>query len=132
MKRLKIINYINSAGQADYKGLDIDKIVPRTQVYDHLGVCCIVGYDGEYTPHGDIVELTQAEAQAEAADIIANIPKPTEQVTLEGMKTEVESLKAAKEQAEADSINNMIALTELYEMNLTLMAEIEALKGGTT
>lgn len=124
---VKVINYIDR-GLADYKGMDIDSIVPGTQVYDDLGVRCVVGYHGAIPDNADLEVLTESEYLAEREDIIANIPPGLD--PLEQMKIEVEKLKAAKEQAEADSINNMLALTELYEMNLTLRAELDALKGG--
>lgn len=69
MKYLKIIS-INQVSSVDYKTLDINQFVAGSQVYDFAnGVCLVQTSEDNYTPHADIIELTESE-YSEQRDII--------------------------------------------------------------
>lgn len=71
---IKISNLINN-GQVDYKGLDIDKIVPFTQLYPNYDNVAYFMYDGEVTETTGIQIVSQATYD-EHKKRIANEPKP--------------------------------------------------------
>lgn len=61
MKYIKISNLINTQGVADYKGLDLTKIITGSQIYpDNENVAYII-YEGEIPSHQDLVEISQSE-----------------------------------------------------------------------
>ncbi|WIL37531.1 hypothetical protein QN089_09195 [Kurthia sp. YJT4] len=102
MKYLKIIN-INPKGMIDYKTLDINQFVAGTQVYDlENGVCLVKTSEDNYTPHADIIELTEAEYN-EQRDIINSMsPQVQEKNEIDELKAENEALKAS--QLEQDTL----------------------------
>lgn len=88
MKTLKITNWLTPRGNADYKGLNIDLIVPGSQIYLD-GVCYIQTDEPDIPEHGDIEEVTQEEYKA----AITNIPTPVD--PLEELRNENKELKQA-------------------------------------
>lgn len=61
---VKVSNLFTSRGNADYKGLDLDKIVPNTQLYPEGENYCIVGYDGDLPANADLAEVTETDHTA--------------------------------------------------------------------
>lgn len=112
MRFFKIINYYDQNGVVDYKGLDIDKIVAGTQAYDHLGERCLIGYEGEYDPHPEIVELTSEQYETEKQDIIASYPPApaTTDQRVEALEQENAELKARLNQTEQEHADLLLAL----------------------
>lgn len=92
MKNLKILN-INTTSIVDYKNLDISKFIPDSQVYDfENGVCLVKTSEDTYTPHTDIIELTEAE-YIEQRDIInAMSPQVQEKNEIDQLKQTVADL----------------------------------------
>lgn len=65
-KYVKIANIQTSFGRLDYKGLDIDKVVPGGVAYSKSGTECmfVVEEDTEIPVHPDITEVTEEEFMA--------------------------------------------------------------------
>jgi len=62
MKYLKVLNLKNSFGQIDYKGLDINKFIPGSQVYPNdLGSCLVATNEVLETLPIDVEELIEAD-----------------------------------------------------------------------
>lgn len=57
----KILNLLKENGNADYKTLDILKIVIGSQVYDNSNNIAYIEYNESYSPHSDLVEITQSD-----------------------------------------------------------------------
>ena len=56
---IKISNLIQLTGAADYKSLDINKI--NNPVYDLENNIAYVEYTETYTPHSDLIDVTQID-----------------------------------------------------------------------
>lgn len=57
---IKITNLITD-NNADYKSLNVDKIISGSQVYDFTNHIAYVEYNETFTPHNDLIEITQTE-----------------------------------------------------------------------
>lgn len=87
---VKVSNVFTSQGNADYKGLDLDKIVPGTQLYPQGANYCIVGYEGDLPMNTDLVEVTETDHTTLMDQIKNNQPlslsdqlaKANDQITL--------------------------------------------------
>lgn len=75
MEYIKVINLFNLGGTADYKGLDLQKIVPGTQLYPVNENYCIVGYNGDIPNHADLTVVTEEEWLNLRTEIENNQPK---------------------------------------------------------
>ena len=106
MKLLKIKNIKNISGKVDYKGLDIKKFIPGTQIYmPDLSYCLVGSTDEDIVENEDIVELTEVEYEQEKnliSNLINEIPKPK---TLEDANAEIKTLQDAVDQLILDSLS---------------------------
>lgn len=59
MKYIKISNLINTQGVADYKGLDLTKIITGSQIYPDNENVAYFKYDGEPIEHPDITVIDE-------------------------------------------------------------------------
>lgn len=65
MKFIKIEPLLNMFGQPDYKGLDINKFVPGSQMYmQDLSHCAIATTEEEIPVNAALTALTQEEYMA--------------------------------------------------------------------
>lgn len=60
---IKIRNLIQENGNADYKGLDINKI--KNPFYDFENNLAYVEYNEEYSTNNDLLEITEEQVQLE-------------------------------------------------------------------
>lgn len=80
MKYVKVINLTNAFGTADYKGLEIEMIIPGSQVYDNTLSVFIGATTEEVLPsHSDLIEITEIDYAAQKSEIIASYPLPKEE-----------------------------------------------------
>lgn len=86
----KIINFITPTGQADYKGLDIDRFTPGRQLYPADFSFCVIMTDEEFQ-HNDITEITQQEYDDIKKTIQENTPK-TDAEKLEDLQSKNDQL----------------------------------------
>ena len=63
MKILKVNNLIQISGAADYKGLNLNKIVTGTQIYPPTDNSAYFYYEGDYAPLKDIQEVDEVTYQ---------------------------------------------------------------------
>lgn len=75
MKIIHIKNLFNTIGSADYRGLDLTKIVPGSQMYPPDKNEAYLFYDGTVTSKGDLLVIDQVTYDAEAARI-DSLPRP--------------------------------------------------------
>ncbi|MGM7637567.1 hypothetical protein [Bacillus sp. Hm123] len=74
----KVENLLNSNGEADYKGLDINLISMQVLPDDLITVnYCLIAYPMEAEPHDDLINLTKDEYEALRKDIEDNRPTPS-------------------------------------------------------
>lgn len=92
MINLKISNLAGLNGRCDYKGLDIDLIVPGTQVYPSGEDVAYFSFDGDLVEHPDITVLTEEEYQAA---ISAEQSKPQPKSELETLREQVALMQSA-------------------------------------
>ena len=104
MKLIKISNLLQINGQPDYKGLDLEKIVPGTQLYPDYDNVAYFEYDGEVAEGGDVRIVTRATYD-EHKNRITNQPRP--------MTPEDEIAKLKQE-----DLNNKEAIAELYLLSM--------------
>lgn len=69
------VNNLVIEGVVDYKGLDLKKFKPGSQVYPPDKNEAYLFYDGTVTSNGDLMVIDQATYDAEVARI-ASLPKP--------------------------------------------------------
>lgn len=72
---VKVSNLIQSNGHADYKGLDLNKIVAGTQLYPDYDNVAYFFYDGE-VPTVTGLQVVTLATYDEHKNRIANQPKP--------------------------------------------------------
>lgn len=102
MKHLKIVD-ININSVVDYKSLDINQFISGSQVYDFTnGVCLVKTSEDNYTPHTDIIELTESEYNEQREIINSISPQVQEKNEIDELKAENEALKAS--QLEQDTL----------------------------
>lgn len=107
MKYIKIVNLIDNGGIADYKGLDINMIVPGSQEYTQNHAQCILATKQAIVKsHIDITELTEVEYQAEKKFFLDGLPKSK---SVEDMSADIELLQAEN----AELKQAVLDLTEL-------------------
>ncbi|MBG9655008.1 hypothetical protein [Cytobacillus firmus] len=81
MNFIKIYNLINEQGVANYKGLDLAKIIAGTQLYPSSVNVAYIGYvDDEIPQHEDLQIVTEDEYLQIKNEIEANRPKPPEEL----------------------------------------------------
>jgi len=80
MKFYLIKNLLDTFGNADYKGLNIEQFVRGSQVcsYD-LTECVIATYEDFQGQHEDLIELTEDEYKAEVKRIKSEYPPSPEE-----------------------------------------------------
>lgn len=92
MINVKVNNVIPSGGgNADYKGLDLEHIVPGSQVYlqdTDLATVAYFKYKGDIVTHSDVSTVTEAEYLE--ADAASKIPFVTpEQKAIDTLKADL-------------------------------------------
>ncbi|WP_411552303.1 hypothetical protein [Paenibacillus lautus] len=116
-------------GQYDYKGLDIDKFIPGSQVYNDIdNEFSVATTEVLFQGHPDVAEITEAEYTTYRDRVI---PKPI-------MPEEAEALNTRLDTAETDlglllleCTNDKATISSLEETVGNLLLEVAALKGGT-
>lgn len=109
MKYVKVINLTNAFGTADYKGLEIEMIIPGSQVYDITLSVFIGATTEEALPiHADLIEITEAEYKSKKSEIIASYPLPKE----EQNAVKISELEAQLKTAQEDNANLVTMLVE--------------------
>jgi formaldehyde-activating enzyme involved in methanogenesis len=84
----KINNLINQKGNADYKGIDISKIMPGTQVYPQdykTNNSCLIASTEVKQTNGDLVQITEEEYNTFKQEILSAFqvqPTAEERITL--------------------------------------------------
>lgn len=61
---LQINNLIDSNGTANYKTLNIERIIGGTQLYDLKTNKAYFDYEGDFLPHPDILEISVDEYES--------------------------------------------------------------------
>ena len=80
MKFVKVMNLFDNQGTANYKGLDLSKIIAGTQLYPINENVAYVGYeDYELPQHEDLLVITEDEYLQIKNEIEANRPKTLEE-----------------------------------------------------
>ena len=83
MKFIKVMNLFNNQGKADYKGLDLSKIIAGTQLYPIDENVAYVGYEDDEIPqHKDLQIITEEEYLQIKSEIEANRPLTPEEEEL--------------------------------------------------
>jgi hypothetical protein len=93
---VQINNLINERGQADYKGFDISKNVPGSQLYalENGDNYCVLETTEEVAPdHPDVTILSAEEYEQKRDEIISKTPPVTD--PLEDLRQENAELKQA-------------------------------------
>lgn len=79
MKYIKINNFYNQFGQPDYKGLDINKNIPGSQLYPANATYCIVATNEELsTLPTDVEEITEDQYNTEKANMQSANQQPSQ------------------------------------------------------
>lgn len=116
MAYIKISNFIQHDGKADYKGLDLKKNVSGSQIYPENENVAYLIYNGDLVQHGDIEVITETEYQ-QALDTHDNIVTPEERI--EQLENETADLWYEKMLDEARISEHDSEIAELwYEMML--------------
>ena len=103
MKIVKVNNLITN-GIADYRGLDLSRIVSGSQLYPDYDNVAYFFYDGDVSEGGDVSFVTQATYD-EHKKRIENKPRP--------ITPEEKILKL-----EQEDLNNKEAIAELYLLSM--------------
>jgi hypothetical protein len=74
MQIVKVSNLVQPNGTADYKGLDLDKIVPGSQLYPDNENTVYFFYTGDVVEHADVMVITEEEYYAKKAEIVSKVP----------------------------------------------------------
>lgn len=107
MKLVKIINLQNQFGQLDYKGLDISKFIPGSQVYSKdLTECAIATTQEDIPANPDLIEMTEDEYTT------------YRQAKIDEINQEQQSLEQQLAQAQAD---NQTLGSQLFTLQTTLL-----------
>lgn len=114
---LKISNLIQHDGHVDYKGLNLDKIKPGSQLYPDYSNVAYLEYDGEIDGLSDVQVVTQATYD-EHKQRIANQPRPiTPEEKIQQLEEQNMSLMLAiaelADANEQDKIETQLAIAEL-------------------
>lgn len=86
------------SGQIDYKGLDIDKFIPGSQVYAHDVTECVIATSEDYNGENpDVIELTQEEYEAKVEELKATYldPEPTPDEMIAQQQEQIDALNIA-------------------------------------
>ncbi|AEH46799.1 hypothetical protein [Parageobacillus thermoglucosidasius] len=73
MKIVKVSNLIQPNGTTDYKGLDLEKIVPGSQLYPDDNTAYFF-YTGNVVEHVDVTVITEEEYNAKKKEIKSKAP----------------------------------------------------------
>lgn len=95
MKFYLINNLTTQFGEADYKGLNIQKFIAGSQVYAHdFSRCVIATNEDDFIGHPDVTELTQEQYVAEKQAILEAYPKTRETIeeTITAQQTQIDEL----------------------------------------
>lgn len=96
MKYLKIVNFIEPNGDADYKGLDIQQFVAGSQFYDFDNkVCIIITATDDIPNHEEIITLDESQYNDIKTAIEASSASTQEKSELEQLKEQVAAQQAA-------------------------------------
>ena len=80
MKFVKVMNLFDNQGTANYKGLDLSKIIAGTQLYPINKNVAYVGYEDDEIPqHEDLQIITEEEYLQIKSEIEANRPLTPEE-----------------------------------------------------
>lgn len=83
MQIIKVNNLIQSNGRADYKGLDLSKIMSGTQLYPSYDNVAYFFYDGDVAEGGDISIVSETaynEHKARIEEELAKIDTPEKKI----------------------------------------------------
>lgn len=58
---IKINNILNKYGVAEYKGIDLNKVIPMSQRYNFESNECVLEYSGIKIKHEELKEITEEE-----------------------------------------------------------------------
>lgn len=75
MNIVRITNLIQPGGRADYKGLDLDRIIAGSQLYPNDENTAYLFYDGDVAPDGDISIVSQSVYDGVVSKIQAELDK---------------------------------------------------------
>ncbi|MFY2158505.1 hypothetical protein ACOSZF_23405 [Cytobacillus firmus] len=75
MEYIRVENLYSIDGQADYKGLEFNKIVSGTQLYPRNENYCMIGYLGTLVEHPDITVITDTDYQTLRKTLEESTPK---------------------------------------------------------
>ena len=93
---IKNIKPYAGGGIIDYKGMDIEKFVPGSQVYAYDVSECVVATNENWEgSHPDVIELTQAEYTEKAEELKATYPEPEPQPDPAAMQAQLDALTIA-------------------------------------
>jgi len=70
---IKINNLIQKNGVADYKGLDLNLIIPGTQIYPATENTAYFYYNGEKNENADVLGITESEYMAKKSEDESNL-----------------------------------------------------------
>lgn len=95
MNIIKINNLIKSNGEADYKGLDINKFIAGKQLYSSNFIknntCMVITLEEDIPTHKDVKIVTEEEYNLFKEEIKQNSPKTEEEI----LKERIASLELA-------------------------------------
>ncbi|MGE6260858.1 hypothetical protein ACQKCU_23780 [Heyndrickxia sporothermodurans] len=124
MEYLKINNFPRDRA-ADYKGLNLNQIVPGTQLYPAADYA-IVGYEGEVPEHEDLEIVSEEYYQEVLKEINENAPKSP----LDILKEENQQLQQDIGSLLFESANDKAEIAMLKESMGNLLLEVAELKLG--
>jgi hypothetical protein len=96
MKIVRIKNLVDSAGQCDYKGLDIGQFVAGMQVYRLFGEakeCAIITRQEEIPVHEDVTVINETEYDA-FIQLVAGEAPPTPEDIIAALQAENAQIRA--------------------------------------
>lgn len=117
MKHYKILNFINSDGMADYKGLNVNNFVMGTQHINHVENYSIATFNDDVM-HTDLVILSDEEYQIEVDRLTPFTPSEStigyDELKAENAELKMAMAELAEQQMLADA-ETKLAMAELAE-----------------
>jgi cyclophilin family peptidyl-prolyl cis-trans isomerase len=122
MKYIKINNFLNEFDQPDYKGLDLNKVIPGSQIYSQDLSYAVLATEEEFvTLPTDTNELTQEQYLQEKGSVKNQNQQPNQQEIL--IKTV--ALLSTNSATQAQQIQTLVQTVN------DLNTVVTQLKGGT-
>lgn len=101
MTYVQVDNVKQASGFFDYKGLDLNLIVPGTQHYPQASNSAFFGYEGVIPEHPDLHSITEEHYETVKADELKPEPSVYEQLD------ELKKKYVVLEQAQADLLSTL-------------------------